>query len=195
MHNVDEEILTQLAGTHEFSDQLKLLYDQAQVAWHRIGSGPLPEQMLLMLVAVSNSVKIEQPEESIWDRIEPYTPVIVQTQGGSPYEAEFLERRSNGRLQIRELQDDDYKKLVLERFVKLKDQPHETKLGWPQKLWKLERGDRVQWAPTEGDAEVEEVKFHGFENGKVHIKAGKGKNRNEYVELDEIVILEPVETA
>lgn len=182
-----------MTGGHEFSPQLLALYDQAEMAWHRISSGPLPEQTLLVLVAMSNSVKIEPPEPTIWDRVELHTPVIVDTSGNSPYAAEFIRKQSNGRIEIRELSSDDHKKTVLERFVSLANPPHKTKLDWPQKLWSLERGDRVQWAPDEG--EVSEVKFHGFENGKVQIKAGKGLNRNEYVDLSEIVILETVESS
>jgi hypothetical protein len=191
MHKVDEERLEQMVGSHELPLQLKQLYDQAEVVWHRIASGPLPDHLLVMLVAVSNSVKVEDRDDSIWDRIEKHTPVIVKTDGGSPYEAEFVERRSNGRLEIRELQSDDYKKTVLERFVVLKDAPADSRLGWPQSLWPLERGDRVSWTPADG--EVQEVKFHGYENGKVHIKAGKTKNRNEYVDLNEIVIIQAAE--
>lgn len=193
MHKRDEEKLQQMVGDHELPQSLLQLYDQAETCWHRISTGPLPEQLLVMLVAVSNSVKIEEPEESLWDRIELHTPVIVDPGHGTPYEAEFIRRCTNGRLEVRELQDDDYKKMVLERFVKLKDEPAKIKLDWPQKLWPLERGDRVHWAPDNG--EVEEVKFHGYENGKVQIKAGKQKNRNEYVDIDDIILLQPVETA
>lgn len=193
MQKQDEERLQQMVGAHELPEQLLRLYDQAETCWHRISTGPLPEHLLVMLVAVSNSVKIEQPEESLWDRIDLHTPVIVSPGGGTPYEAEFIRRASNGRLEVRELQSDEHKKMILERFVKLKDAPPEAKLDWPQKLWSLERGDRVHWAPEDG--EVEEVKFHGYENGKVQIKAGKQKNRNEYVEVEDIILLQSVETA
>jgi len=190
MNKKDESILIQMTDSQEFSPELLRLYDQAVQAWHRVSSGPLPTHTLLSIVAVSGSVKVVVPEPSLWDRIELHTPVIIKQNGGSPYEAEFVRRMTNGRLEVRELSSDEHKKAVLERFVTLKDEPDNP--DWPQRFWGLKKGDLVHWAPPEG--EVSEVKFQGVEpGGQVFIKAGKLKTKNEYVAAEEIVILDPAE--
>ena len=179
-----------MVDSHDLPEALVQMYDQAEAAWHRISTGPVPEHVLVSLVAVSGSVVTKEPEPSFWSGVELHTPVVVDN-GTTAYEAEFIRVASNGRLEVRELQSDEYKKMVLERFVKLKKAPREDRLDWPQKLWFVERGERVHWAPEDG--EVSEVKFHNFENGKVQIKAGKQMTKNEYVDVDSIIVLEPVE--
>lgn len=198
MHISDQEKLVQMCGTHDFSQRLLQLHEQAVAVWHKVSSGPLPDMILMMIVIQAEALTVPAPVKSIWDDVDRYTPVIVSQNGETPYEAEFLQRRHGnrvGQVEIRLFQSDEHTKTVLERFVKLKLQPKHP--DWPQRFWELKKGDMVLWNradPETGDAVSEECRFQGIEpGGQVHIKAGSKNSRNEYVEADSIQVLEPVE--
>jgi hypothetical protein len=196
MHAFDEERLQRLCGSHELPERLLQVYAVAEKIWHRISSGPLPDETLMGLVIQSQSYLIAEPKTCIWDNVPAYTDVIVSHRNETPFEAEFVRRkfgadgRAIGQVEIRLFGDDSTIRAEPEEFVKLVDQ--KTDRSWPQHLQGLQRGDLVGWQPADGD--FQEVRFHGVEpGGQVHLKTGATNKKNTYVSADEVTILEPVE--
>lgn len=198
MHSFDTERLQRLCGSHELPERLLQLYAVAEKIWHRIGSGPLGDEMLMNLVIQAQAYMIEKPESSIWDSVAPYTDVIVSHRDETPYEAEFIGRKfdGNGRpigqVDVRLFGDDSTIRAEPEEFVRVADSSIKT--DWPQHLQGLKRGDLVGWTPPDG--ELQEVRFRDvLPTGQVHLKTGKTNAKNSYVPPDEVSVLVLEESA
>jgi hypothetical protein len=184
----------------KLSEVVMELYGKAQRVWGAVGSGPMPDYLILMIALLAGDIEPDESPPSPWETVESGTWVVVKDGGGGQYEATFqrmLSGLNKGQLEVWPFGDNALSKRVLQDRVHIRgtedaipveesgeDVAVDTEDASPandeepEDPWgSVTHGDPVSYLDEVGNVVVGQFRGFADEGDRVMVRIGLGKGK------------------